>query len=538
MRRPQRTGCAAAGLPAAVKILLISIQNNLEVIGLKYLHYFLLGNSCDSTLLFLPQYDRNRESSHKNIAAFVRDTAPGLIGVSLMSTEFNNAAHLTRYLKTSFPDIPVVWGGIHPTIEPEESLEFADYVCVGEGEWTMLAMARALESGADLKGINNLCYMDGGVVRNNPLFPLIDNLDDIYPYEHVPGNSFLQDGDSIVTVDKKVFRKYDRYSGTNYNIMSSRGCPFSCTYCCNNFFSKLYGPRKVRRRSIENIIYELERAVVDNPEIAQINFQDDCFLACNDDYLQKFASAYREKIGKPFIVRGIPVFITRAKLETLKTAGISWISLGLQSGSDRTNREIYKRRSTGRDFTAAAKLIREFNIAAMYDVILDNPFENEEDRLHTIRTLMDTPKPFFTQFFSLTFYLGTELYSMLKKADPDVKDDYKEKEYGIYGKTVLNDMTRLAAFLPELPMEKLVHLYETAPGSLSFRARLFALKLYSMLVCEPLTYFRLIKLSQHGSYIKTLRALPGYFREGGRRYMMQLKRKANAAAKETGGSGS
>ena len=110
------------------------------------------------------------------------------------------------------------------------------------------------------------------------LYPLIENLDEIPSYDHIPVNSFIQEKSGrIVLIDKKVFKKYARYRGTTYSIMSSRGCPFSCTYCCNNFISSLYQTKKVRRRSIKNIVFEREKAVNNNPEIECINFQDDCF---------------------------------------------------------------------------------------------------------------------------------------------------------------------------------------------------------------------------------------------------------------------
>ena len=176
-----------------------------------------------------------------------------------MSTEYDNAHELTKYLKRNFGSIPVIWGGIHPTISPETSLECADYVCIGEGEKTVKDFARAISEGENPTSINNICYLEDGEVKKNQLYPLIENLDEIPAYEHVPTKSFIQEkGGQIIPIDKPVFKKYARYRGMTYSVMSSRGCPFSCTYCCNNFLSSLYQTKKVRRRSAENVIAELE----------------------------------------------------------------------------------------------------------------------------------------------------------------------------------------------------------------------------------------------------------------------------------------
>lgn len=508
-----------------MNILLISIQKDLDIIGLKYLHYYLSKNSYNSFLLHLPYFNPNNDDVLENIRKFVLEIDPKLIGISLMSVEYSHACDLTKYLKNNFESMPIIWGGIHPTISPEGCLDYADYVCIGEGERTTLDFANAINKNENIKTIKNLCYRENGRIKKNPLYPLIENLDEIPSYDHIPINSFIQENKRILPLDKKLFKRAARYLGTTYSVISSRGCPFSCTYCCNNFISRLYESKKVRRRSIWNIIPELKEAVDDNPEIEYINFQDDCFLACSNEYLREFCQAYKEKIRKPFIARSIPIYITRDKIKSLKDAGLAWISLGLQSGSDRTLKEIYKRKSLKADFLKAARIISDFNIAAFYDVILDNPFENEEDKLETVKTLIETPKPFYTQFLSLTFYLGTELYEKAKKECPEKIEDYLKKDYLVYQRNILNNIIRLAAFLSETYTNKIVYLYKQNPTGFRFKVILFIANLLSLIIFEPLTYFRVIRLSQGGSYVRTLKVLPNYSREGFMRYLNQFNAK-------------
>ncbi len=511
-----------------MNVLLISLQRDLDVIGLKCLHYYLRENGHSPHLLYLPNFSSGQDAL-KNIGRLISDLSPKLIGVSLMSVEYHRACDLTKYLKVNFKSVPVLWGGIHPTIAPETCLDYADYVCIGEGEGTILDLSNAIERGEDVTGINNLCFRLDGRMERNPLNPLIDNLDELPVYDHIPVNAFIQVKSRISPLTRRLFRKYTRYRGITYSVITSRGCPFSCTYCCNNFVSRLYQSRKIRRRSIRNIISELERAMRDNPELEYINFQDDCFLACGDEYLGEFCKGYKDKIAKPFVARSIPIYITKKRMNWLKGAGLAWISLGLQSGSDRVLKDIYKRKSLAGDFLKAAKIIKDFNVAAFYDVILDNPFETEEDKIQTIQTLMDTPRPFYTQYLSLVFYLGTELYERASRECPEQIEDILTKDYFIYDRNVLNDMIRLATFLGKRHMNAIVRLYKQGPSGFRFRSLLFISRLLSLIVHEPVTYFQVIRLSMGGSLYKTLRVMPGYFGEGLMRYFSQFKGRKGAS---------
>ena len=505
-------------------ILLISIQNEFDLVSIKYLHYYLLKNGYNSSLLNLPKFNPEDGDALKNISEFIRETDPMFIGISLLSLEYYGVCRLTEYLKNHFKSIPVIWGGIHPTISPETCLDYADYVCVGEGEKTILDIANAFKNNESVKAINNLCYKEDGQIKRNKLYPLIENLDEISSGDQIPVHSFIQEANGqIVLIDKKVLRKYNRYKGTVYGVMSSRGCPFSCTYCSNNRISGLYETRKIRKRSVENLIMELEKAIKDNPEIKSFNFYDDCFLAYNEEYLKKFCKLYKEKIDKPLFVRTIPTYITRNKIEHLKDAGLSWISLGLQSGSDRVCKDVFKRKSLKADFLKAAAILKDFKIASLYDVILDNPFENEEDSFETIQTLTEAPKPFYIQMYSLNLYLGTELYELAKKECPEKIEDSLKKDCFMYQHTVINKMTRLSMVLSKKFMNKMVYQYKQNPESIKFRAVLFMVSLLSSIILEPVTYFRLIKLANGGSYFKTLLVIPSYLKEGLMLYLRQFK---------------
>src|SRR3989338_9087172 len=113
-----------------MKLLLISLQSSAYVTGLKYIAANALANGHDARILLLSGYLES--NLNRAIEDFIRDYAPDLIGIGLMSIEFYPAKNLTRLLREKF-QIPVIWGGVHVILKPEECLRYADYVCYGEG---------------------------------------------------------------------------------------------------------------------------------------------------------------------------------------------------------------------------------------------------------------------------------------------------------------------------------------------------------------------------------------------------------------------
>lgn len=505
-----------------IRILLISFQEDLDIIGLKSLHLNLLKNSYKSYLLHLPDYDSDNPEKIHAIREFTLELNPALIGMSLMSMHYQKAAHLTGVLKREFPAVPVLWGGTHPTISPDMSLDHADFVCIGEGEKVIMDCADRLKNGESLHVVKNLAYKQNGTIQRNELYPVIEKLDDVFLFAKNPPATYIEVKDQIIPLTNEVIRKNSRNRGITYNTMSSKGCPFSCTYCCNNFFNRLYNTRKTRRRSVSVVIDEIEKVVREDTTIKYINFLDDCFLACSTEYLQEFCTLYSAKINKPFIIRTIPTYVTDEKILSLKEAGLTWVNLGLESGSDRTNKEIYKRGSTRKDFLRAAGIINKFNLASFYDIMLDNPFETNEDRMWTIATIVEAPRPFYPMLYSLTFFYGSEIYERALKECPDRIENPLDKNILGYAKNTINTLTRMAAFLDKKKMIKLLDVYKRNEYGFSFKTYLVYYKLLSAFIYEPFSYFQVVRLANNGSIVGTIKELRYYFKSGIKKYLNQF----------------
>ena len=497
-------------------ILLIPVQDNLSHLGVKYLHYTLLEKGLQSKQLFLPYFNGKDSGILNKLKKFISQLDPLYVGLSLTSMEYHRSRELAIFLKKNFPGLPVICGGVHPTVDPESCLSFADYAMVGECEFSLVDFTNALINGEDVKEVSNLCYIEDGKMKKNPLAPAIKELDDLPIFDHIPKLSYIQRKDAdIYEINREIYHKEGRFQGRTYEMLSSRGCAFSCTYCTNNYFNKMYPSNKrVRRRSIANIIKELEQMKRNDHEIKQVVFHDSSFLIGTRDYFREFCEEYKKKIKIPFIVSTMPTTIDREKLALLKDAGVSWVTMALQTGSDNVNRNIYKRNSYRKDFLEAAQLIKEVNLPVKSDVIMDNPFEKESDIIQTIETIMETPKPCLYEIFSLALLPGTELYDRAKIECPEKMEDCRGKNFMRFQHTYLNTLTSLAVYLPESMMKILLQLYKSdSNGSGIFKLALNISKAVSAVYFKPKNLFYWLKLTRGDSYIETFRIMPLYVKD-------------------------
>ena len=104
----------------------------------------------------------------------------GLIGISLTSNYYDSATHITQHLRRTI-SAPIIWWGIHPTVRPDECLEHADLICVGEGEDALLELVQKMAHGGDYTDVSNIWYKQNGKIVHTPLRPLPVDLD-VYPY--------------------------------------------------------------------------------------------------------------------------------------------------------------------------------------------------------------------------------------------------------------------------------------------------------------------------------------------------------------------
>ena len=259
-----------------MKITLISPYPDIKSFGLRILSSCLKKEGHGVQLIFLPK--RFTEEYKRKTLDEVVSLSEGadLIGLSLMTNYFDHAVQVSQALKAA-SGTPILWGGIHPTVRAEECFNYADMVCIGEGEEALLELTEKMKNGKPYHDTQSFWFKENGRVIKNQLRPLIRNLDAIPFQDYSYDNHYVLKNDSLARMDAQSLNEYMRGI---YVTMPTRGCPFGCTYCCNNTFNKMHlRQNPIRKRSIDNIINECAAIKSKLPLIGNIVFDDDAFLS-------------------------------------------------------------------------------------------------------------------------------------------------------------------------------------------------------------------------------------------------------------------
>lgn len=250
------------------------------------------------------------------------------VGISTMTgTQIRNSLRIAAmFRKLTDGKVPIVWGGTHPTVVPEQTLkhDLVDMVVVGEGEYTFLELVQALDAKRPLFGIQGLAYKDGGRIQRNENRPLMD-VDDILP---VPWH--------LVDVENYIHR--DMYVKDRRRVMdigqTSRGCPFKCGFCSS---ASIRG-RRWRAKSVENSLEQI-LGTVRRFDLDGFWLRDDEFYIDRKRAHAIFEGMIRENLDLSFYTSGtrVDVFLkaTDEELLTMKRAGAHTLKFGAESGSQR-----------------------------------------------------------------------------------------------------------------------------------------------------------------------------------------------------------
>jgi radical SAM superfamily enzyme YgiQ (UPF0313 family) len=404
------------------KVTLISPYNNILSYGLRSIATYLRRNNVSVTVVYMINYfsDPYKLEALNGLIRLCEDS--DLIGITLMSNYFSNCVQITKEIKSQL-EIPVVWGGAHPTVAPEECLEHCDFVVLGEGEETLLELLTSIKQNHPVDNIRNIVVKKNKKICRNEVRPLVKR-EDIPVVDNNFSSDYMLINDEICKMNDQLLK---RFMTSDYMTLSSLGCPFGCSYCINKKLKKLYD-NKVRFGVVDDIIKELVNVKDRMPFIKHIWFEDDLFIMRPIEELKVFVKEYKNKINLPFFVSGLnPVYVTEEKLRILISAGMDRVKMGIQTGGDNTKKIFNRTMSNDRIIQAAHKINAFKNDLKLtsYDLILDNPFESSEDIVQTIRLLNDLPSPFTLNLYSLTFYPGTDIYQKAKSAGI-VKDNVKD----------------------------------------------------------------------------------------------------------------
>jgi radical SAM superfamily enzyme YgiQ (UPF0313 family) len=337
----------------------------------------------------------------------LREFGPDLIGFSLYSGIVKENALVTRKIREHF-NVPIIWGGAAPTLEPELCIPHADIVCINEGEEVIVELANKIDAGLPWDDIEGTWVKaaDGTVIKhkNRPNIPL----NDVAIPDWRPGN--------YVHIDKERARRgrFPRNLGKEYPIMTQRGCPFSCSFCIESRYQELFGKKdSLRRRDIDVVLEEL-RWAKENLDIGTILFYDDVFTV-NPKWLKEFLPRYKAEIGLPFWCYTYPTTHNLELLKSLKDAGCISITMGVQSGSERILRDYYNRPTKTTRVIEAGREIVAAGLIGFFDLITMSEFDREEDLRETFDFLVEFPKELKCLAFGEMISFPTYSYSVMSE---------------------------------------------------------------------------------------------------------------------------
>jgi radical SAM superfamily enzyme YgiQ (UPF0313 family) len=329
----------------------------------------------------------------------IKNLNPDLVGFSLKSPIFHMGKYITKKIKTLLPNVKIIWGGVHPSLLPEESIKYSDFVCVGEGEEAILELVEKLSNGEKGNDVQNIWAKEKDFIYKSSQRPIVKDLDTLpLPKFNDKKQFYISDGKTT-----------NAYSLPEWTVMSSRGCPYKCWYCSNEIIDEVYKRGALRRRTVDNVIDELLLVKSKLTSIKIIYFGDDVFTI-SKKWIEEFAPKYKKQIGIPFAVQTYPSFVNNEVINLLKEAGLCAAMIGIQSGSERVRKEIYFRKTSDKQILNAVEILKNHNIPySRYDFIHNNPYETREDKVSTLNLLLKFPRPFGLNIFQLLWYPKTKL---------------------------------------------------------------------------------------------------------------------------------
>lgn len=319
---------------------------------------------------------------------------PLYVGISVITgNKTRHSAEFSRKIKAK-SSIPVVWGGIHPSLLPFQCIkeDYIDYVIVGEGEETSVDLANALENKMQIKDVSGLVYKD---VTKKPRFnkprPLMEDLDKV-----------KIDWDCI-DITKCYEQQWESKRILSY--VSSRGCAFDCAFCYNNIFNQKRWRAHSFQRVIDDVTYMKEQFNCDG-----IRFFDD-FLFVN----QKRAIDIVEKIKLPWFAEIRVNSINERVVQKLIETDARELLFGMESGSERILNLMNKKQGP-QDIIQCVKYLTKFKeLRALGTFILGSPTETQKETFETVDLIVKLKEIHPNMRYAVGVYLpypGSEMYTM------------------------------------------------------------------------------------------------------------------------------
>lgn len=330
--------------------------------------------------------------SHDTIVERIKKLRPALVGVYANAFLWPRARKTAEDIKALKRGIHVTVGGPYPIALGEKTLRESafDSAVVCEGEHVIVEIASRVEKKKSLRGVKGVIYRQRKKVSTNPQAPLIEDLDSLpFPARHLLENPYL----------------YLPPAG-NYKrkpvaiMMTSRGCDARCIYCFQ------YGERRIRYRSVENVLAEIEDVLEQG--YREIRFLDDTFCGEYQRAMRIAEEIKKRGLNFTWYASARVNQVDEPLLKAFKEAGCWAILFGAESGVQK-NLNTLRKGITLEQTRKAVKAAKEAGLKVCLPFIFGIPGETYEEGLKTIDFAVELD-PDIANFHTLTPFPGTELY--------------------------------------------------------------------------------------------------------------------------------
>jgi len=395
--------------PSQKNVYGIGVKPPYPPLGLLYLGAALLKNGCSVEIIDF-DIDIKRKD---NFFDYVKENHPGVIGFTAVTPCFNNALSLAGAIKKIYSPF-IIFGGPHTTALPEEVIkeETIDGVVIGEGEETVAEFMNYFKQGK-VVAVDGIIIKDKGRFLRGRKRDFIENLDEL-PF---PAWSLLKHPMEYSPPDAR-----DMPVAT---VMSSRGCPYRCTFCQA---PRIWG-RKIRRRSVDNVVAEI-KFLKSRYGIKEIHIADDDFTHNKEWTLDFLRKVEKERVGTRFyFMNGLRIDnVDMDILLGMKRAGFVSIGFGVESGSQRILNSVKKGLKIA-GIEKNFKMVKGLGFKTWAFFILGFLGETPSSLKETVDFSISLD-PDFAKYFYLVPFPGTDVYKEL--LTKNLLLDRNFSNYGLY----------------------------------------------------------------------------------------------------------
>jgi anaerobic magnesium-protoporphyrin IX monomethyl ester cyclase len=395
-------------------------------VGLAYMAAVLEKNGYEVAVLDCPPFNM----THEGLKQEIHRLKPNIVGITSVTATFPSALLAARVAKETCPNAPVVLGGPHATFMDSQILSEhpdVDIIVRGEGEQTILDLLQNLFRSGNLQAVSGISFRKNGHIVRMPNRPFIQNLDQLPR----PAYKYFQ------------LKKYRIFGKLGLSIITSRGCPFQCTFCLVPRIAGKY----FRSRSKKNVVDELEwlRDVYE-PDV--FTFHDETFTYEKKRVLEICEEMKNRNINLPWDCSTRVDQVSRELLAKMRDAGCQLVSFGAESGSQKILNAM-KKGTTVEQNERAIKWAKEVDLSVAISVIIGYPGETKESLKQTLDFIQRT-EPDDVYLYVATPYPSIELHDLVKDLGWKMS-----KEWSHY------EMQTPVFENPLLPFEKIIKTRET-----------------------------------------------------------------------------